>query len=216
MVNNSYYESERYEMMAFLPDQYSNVLEVGCGVGNFTRHLPNKNEYWGVEPETEAAELAKSRLDHLLIGSYDTCQNQIPENHFDLIICNDVLEHIENHEEFLLSLQNKLTQNGVLVMSVPNVRFLPNLFELMIDWRYREAGILDKTHVRFFTYKSLIHTLSQSGWSIDKVNGINRYGNIAFGPKRIASYIGQLLLGKDTAYMQFAVRARKELGSPNS
>jgi len=198
-------------MSAFLPDDYSKVLEIGCGVGNFAHNLSRKNEYWGVEQDENSAQLAKRHIDHVLSGAYDIQRDQIPENYFDLIICNDVLEHIEHYGEFLEDLKCKLTKRGAIVMSVPNVRFLPNLFELMVmkDWRYREAGILDKTHLRFFTYKSLIRTLEHSGWSIDIIKGINRYGNKPFGPKRVVSYFGQIFFGSDTAYMQFAIRARK-------
>jgi 2-polyprenyl-3-methyl-5-hydroxy-6-metoxy-1,4-benzoquinol methylase len=211
MNSDQYYQFARSEMLSFLPNNYSKVMEVGCGAGSFIKSLNKSIESWGVEQDTSAAALAAKHLDKVLVGQYQSVCEEIPDTYFDLIICNDVIEHIEHYTHFLNSIKSKLTNNGVLLMSVPNVRFLPNIFELLVlkDWRYRDAGILDKTHLRFFTRKSLCRTLEGLGWKIETIHGINRYGNKSFGPKRCLSYLCQPLLGADTAYMQFAVRARK-------
>lgn len=212
MSNNSYFEFSRIEMTTFLPTNYSKVLEIGCGTGNFSSTLAHQSESWGVEQNIASAQSAKTRLDKVLTGYYDDVCHDIPDEYFDLLICNDVIEHINQYDAFLNDIKNKLSDDGVLVLSIPNVRFLPNLLELLFlkDWRYRDAGILDKTHLRFFTKKSLIRTLNQTGWTIEKIDGINRYGNKRYGLKRILSFLGQLLLGFDTAYLQFGVRARKQ------
>ncbi len=210
--SNQYYEFSRGEMMAFLPDEYSKALEIGCGAGAFIGALDPSTERWGVEQNSAAAKSAATRADKVLIGSFESVKKELPDNYFDLIICNDVIEHIEHHELFLEDLKNKLSNHGSLVVSIPNVRFLPNLLELLFrkDWRYREMGVLDKTHLRFFTRKSLIRSLEDTGWSVEKIRGINRYGNRLLGPKRIISYIGQVIFGFDTAYLQFGARARKK------
>lgn len=211
MSPNQYYQFSRSEMLALLPDDYSKVLEVGCGAGNFIKSLKKSSESWGIEQNHDAAALAAKHMDQVFVGPYQSVSEKIPNNYFDLIICNDVIEHIEHYDSFLDDIKNKLSNNGALMISVPNVRFLPNLFELLVlkDWRYRNAGILDKTHLRFFTRKSLCRVLEELGWQIEIIQGINRYGNKPFGPKRIASYLGQLFLGADTAFMQFGVLARK-------
>jgi len=204
-------------MIKFLPERYSAVLEIGCGTGKFIGHLKEKaSECWGIEQNKLSADEASVIADKMLIGFYQDVQEEVPNEHFDLIVCNDVLEHIENHEWFLKSLLTKLNDKGTLVLSVPNVRFLPNLFEILIqkDWRYRDAGILDQTHLRFFTKKSLSRTLQNAGWQIETIQGINRYGNNPLSPKRIVSYIGQILLGRDTAFLQFAVKAKKLTNTP--
>jgi len=92
------------------------------------------------------------------------------------------------------------------------VRFLPNLWNLIIkkDWRYEAAGVLDHTHLRFFTKKSIRHLFESHGWEIVNIEGVNRYGSRAYGPKRIFSYICQPVLGFDTAYLQFAVKASRK------
>ncbi len=211
MSSIQYYQFGRSEMREFMPDTYSRVLEVGCGSGNFAKSFNVNVESWGVEPDAAAAAIASKHMTKVIVGSYESVCEDIAENYFDLIICNDVIEHIEHYDKFLTDIKNKLTHNGTLLMSIPNVRFLPNLFELLVlkDWRYREAGILDKTHLRFFTRKSLQRTLEELGWKIETIQGINRFGDRPYGPKRFLSYLGQAFLGTDTAYLQFAIRARK-------
>lgn len=195
-------------MSALLPPVYSRVLEVGCGLGNFRSNLLLKHEYWGVEQNPEAAASAEQKLDKVILGAYDETHEQLPNNYFDLIICNDVIEHMEHHIEFLLKIRDKLSDDGSLVISIPNVRLISNLNQILFakDWKYIDAGILDRTHLRFFTKKSLIRVLNETGWHIDEIKGINRHGSRDGGPRLILSYIAQLIYGFDCAYWQFAAR----------
>ena len=197
-------------MKKFLPAQYSKVLEIGCGNGHFRENLGLEHEYWGLELDPHAAQVAKAKLDNVIIGNYEDIQHKLPDAYFDLVICNDVIEHMNEYEQFLREIQSKLTKQGAMIASVPNVRFLPNLFELIVlkDWHYRGAGILDKTHLRFFTRKSIIRMLDQTGWSIETIQGINRYGGHLLSPKRIISYFCQIIFGRDVAFMQFATRVK--------
>jgi len=208
--SNQYYQFSRSEMQALLPNHYSKVLEVGCGAGSFIKSLSKSTESWGVEQDSSIAAEAGEHLNKVLVGTYQSVYEDIPDNYFDLIICNDVIEHMEHSDKFLKGIHSKLAKGGALLLSIPNVRFLPNLFELIVlkDWRYRDAGILDRTHLRFFTRKSLLRTLEETGWRVEAFQGINRYGNRKLGLKRLLSYLCQPILGADTAYLQFAVRAR--------
>jgi 2-polyprenyl-3-methyl-5-hydroxy-6-metoxy-1,4-benzoquinol methylase len=205
----NYYQSQRHEMQQFLPVSYSKVLEIGCGEGNFRNNLEKQHEYWGVEQNPDAATKASTLLNKVIVGSYEDVSDQLPKQHFDLIICNDVIEHMENHIEFLIDLKQKLSRGGSLILSIPNVRYLSNINELLFskDWRYRDAGILDLTHLRFFTKKSLLRVMQQTGWKVDKIKGVNRYGSGNGGPRLVLSYIMQLVYGLDSAYLQYAVRA---------
>lgn len=205
-----YYQFSRPEMKQFLPISYSKVLEVGCGEGNFRINLEGSHEYWGIEQSDTASAIAKSNLDKVLTGTYEKCAQELPNKYFDLIVCNDVIEHMEDHKGFLLNLKKKLSPSGSLVISIPNVRYIPNLMEFLFkkDWHYRDAGILDSTHLRFFTKKSLIRVLNETGWKIEKMKGINRYGSHRFGHKLALSYLSQIVFGPDSAYMQFGAKLR--------
>jgi 2-polyprenyl-3-methyl-5-hydroxy-6-metoxy-1,4-benzoquinol methylase len=206
-----YSQAVRQDMLDFLPNEYSRVLEVGCNVGNFRQFLSSAVEYWGVEPLKEAADVAKTKMDKTLVGFYDDVANEIPNKHFDLIVANDVVEHMEQPWNFLESIKNKMTTNASIVLSIPNVRHYSNLRGLLYekDWKYEESGILDITHLRFFTMKSIVRLLEESGFEVEKIEGINQ---LKIRKRFIRSYcvyeLHKLIIGSDIEFMQFGVRAK--------
>ncbi len=206
-----YYKNQREEMSYFLPKKYTKVLDVGCGEGGFRKNLSHPNEYWGVELVSAVANLASINLDKVITGTYLMAEEHLPEDYFDLVICNDVIEHMTDHDDFLERIKKKMTPDGVLVLSVPNVRYLPNLLSLVLkkDWAYTDEGILDRTHLRFFTQKSLINILKSNGYQIECIAGINAYKDSGFWLKRIVLFFLIQFLGQDTKYLQFGIRARK-------
>jgi len=207
------YNSARTEMLPFLPKEYSKILEIGCDVGNFRQLFSQNCEYWGIEPFKGAADVAKTKLDKVLVDFYDDAEKQIPDNYFDCIIANDVIEHIEQPWLFLQSLKTKMSPNASLVLSVPNVRYYNNLIELLQDkdWKYRDYGILDITHLRFFTEKSIVRLLDEAGFEIEKMQGINpiKTTNLGGRKERLKYWFIKLILGKDIGFLQFGVRCRK-------
>jgi hypothetical protein len=80
-----------------------------------------------------------------------------------------------DHDAFFKEIKRIITKDGYLIGSVPNVRFYKNLQNILFkkDWKYVDSGILDQTHLRFFTFKSLERSLKQSGFLIQKINGAN-------------------------------------------
>lgn len=206
--STEYFQYERREVSGLLPTQYSKVLEIGCGTGQFRNNLNQEHEYWGVEPVEFIAKLAKEKLDKVLVGTYQEVENLIPNNYFDLVICNDVIEHMPDDDSFLQSIKQKIKKDGCLVASIPNVRYILNLWELLIkkDWQYKSAGLLDRKHLRFFTRKSLVRTLNNNAFSIKQITGINRYKPQSLR-NRMLYILAVLLLGSDIQYLQFGIRA---------
>jgi len=212
MINDQsqqlYSNSKRPEMVSFLPSEYTNVLEIGCNTGNFRQYASESCEYWGVEPYDKAAKIAKTKLNKVLVGLYSEVEGQLPDNNFDLIIANDVIEHMEAPWGFLQSIKNKMTKNGSLVLSIPNVRYYENLKKLLVgkDWKYEDCGVLDVTHLRFFTEKSVLRLLDENGFKIEEIRGIN--------PKEIKkrNFIRhqfiKFIFGDDIDFLQFGVRAK--------
>jgi 2-polyprenyl-3-methyl-5-hydroxy-6-metoxy-1,4-benzoquinol methylase len=198
----------RPEMLDFLPNEYSRVLEIGCNVGNFRQFLNKHCEYWGVEPFKEAADIAKTKMNKVLVGFYDKVVNEIPDNYFDLIIANDVIEHMEQPWNFLQSIKKKMAANASIVLSIPNVRYFWNLKELLYkrDWEYKDCGILDITHLRFFTKKSIIRLLNDNGFEIEKMEGIK--------PAKVKKrhlpiyWLLKFIFGYDIEFMQFGATAK--------
>ncbi|MDR3002298.1 MAG: class I SAM-dependent methyltransferase [Fibromonadaceae bacterium] len=203
--------SARSEMIQFLPKKYSKVLEIGCNVGNFRQYVSESCEYWGVEPFKEAADIAKAKMDKVLIGFYDQVADEIPNNHFDLIIANDVIEHMEQPWTFLQSIKKKMAKNASIVLSIPNVRYYNNLKELLYekDWKYKDWGILDITHLRFFTEKSIVRLFTENDFEITKMKGVN---SLSIRKRYLRSYCKYLLhkfvLGSDIDFLHFGVRAK--------
>jgi len=108
------------------------VLEVGCGEGAFSTEVPGTSETWGIEPDQRSAQVAKTRLFKVFVNTFDAVKAELPVRYFDLVVCNDVIEHMTDHDAFLHSIQDHMAPGAYLVGSVPNVRFYGNLFNLLI------------------------------------------------------------------------------------
>jgi 2-polyprenyl-3-methyl-5-hydroxy-6-metoxy-1,4-benzoquinol methylase len=217
MSQETYFANDRAEVAALLPAGARRVLEIGCGEGHFARRVVGAESYWGVEPAAAAARTAGQRMDRVLQGTWEEVADQVPAQHFDLAICNDVIEHMAEPEVFLASLQTKLAPTSWVVGSVPNVRYLPHLAELLWqrDWRYREAGILDRTHLRFFTESSLRRLFLQQGFRIEAMVGLNDIVALSPWPGKARWWMMQRALEALTArpqgdarWLQFGFRLR--------
>lgn len=211
MNNKSYYEYKRKDILPLIPKNYNKVLEIGCGAGTFRQNLSENCEYWGVEPVNDVALRAEKLLNKVLIGTYEEVCDDLPNEYFDLIICNDVIEHMIDHDSFLQLIKNKMTKEGSLVGSIPNVRYLQNLLNLIFkkDWEYVDAGILDNTHLRFFTEKSLTQIILKNGFKIEKFIYLH---SIFTNPYTIGAIVKRLfvfVLGKDTEFLQFGIRIKQ-------
>jgi 2-polyprenyl-3-methyl-5-hydroxy-6-metoxy-1,4-benzoquinol methylase len=196
-------------MLAFVPEDSRRILEVGCGEGMFSAGLKNKlqAEVWGLERDPDAAEKAKSRMDKVLNGDVNLLIDRLPDGHFDCIVCNDVLEHLVDPCEVLARLKRKLSGKGVIVASIPNVRHISVLKELILQkqWRYADAGILDRTHLRFFTRRSILEMFDALGFDVIRIEGINKTSSFRKFHLWNILCLGQL---SDARYSQYACVAR--------
>jgi 2-polyprenyl-3-methyl-5-hydroxy-6-metoxy-1,4-benzoquinol methylase len=207
-----YEAAARAEVAAFLPQTYKTVLEVGCGRGGFAINLKKEAEIWGVEPNPKAAQEARSKGYQTCIGTYDEVAHLLKDKYFDLVVCNDVIEHMPDHDLFLQKIKKKLAPKGCIVGSIPNVRFYQNMYDLIVkrNWEYTDQGILDRTHLRFFTEKSLIRTMQSNGYTIEAFSGID---DITLHTKKRLKYFAftiarVITLGNfsDMRFMRFGFR----------
>ncbi len=218
--SEDYYQHTRPEVAAFLPETLGKALEIGCGEGTFSVHLKGAEEYWGVEPVREVAERAKDKVPtRVLTGIYDDAHPELPDDYFDLVICNDVIEHMTSHDDFFEKIQQKLKSGGYLVGSIPNIRYLPVLVGLILkrDWEYEESGVMDRTHFRYFTSKSLQRSFRDHDFEIERFEGINNITNVKETVKMAlrglflkAFDLLTLKTQNDTLYQQFAFRVRRK------
>lgn len=202
-----YYSQTRSEMLSFVPESIGTALEIGCGKGQFSRAIKSKcnAEIWGVELNSAAAAEAKNHVDHIFCGPIESHIGSLPSAYFDCICMNDVIEHLIDPWQVLSSLRTKLRQGGIIIASLPNVRYYKNLGSLLFDsdWQYTDAGILDRTHLRFFTYKSMRRLFEDAGYKVQRIEGIKR------SRKFKLKVLNFLSAGNswDIAYLQFAIVA---------
>ncbi|WP_027216539.1 methyltransferase domain-containing protein [Butyrivibrio fibrisolvens] len=146
------------------------VLELGCALGSTLNRIkfswPNSNVH-GVEYVDGAARIAGSIID-VIQGDVENMDIPYSEGQFDYIICADVLEHLRNPEETIKRFLPYLKDNGYFIISVPNVRYYAVLMMLMQYGRfdYADSGILDRTHLRFFTQATAREMLEKCGLDI--------------------------------------------------
>lgn len=203
-----YFAHSRSEMLKYVPARVKVALDVGCGEGNFAALLKQDRNcsVWGVEPNIEAAEVARQKLDVLINGSFDHTIT-LGDQRFDCVIFNDVLEHLVDPWAALELAKKHLAPHGVVVSSIPNIRFFWCILEILLtkDWKYRDAGILDKTHLRFFTMKSIVRLFEESQFRVTKIEGIHPTTHKYFQLFNI------FLLNRieDMRYEQFAIVAER-------
>jgi 2-polyprenyl-3-methyl-5-hydroxy-6-metoxy-1,4-benzoquinol methylase len=134
-------------------------------------------ELWAVEPDPIAAEFAKEAFDQVVVGNFPN--SNIPDRRFDVVLCADVLEHMAEPEKALLAAAIALTEKGIMLASIPNVRNWRRVVWPLIRhgaWTYTETGILDRTHLRFFTRRSIIDFFVANNWAVESVDGIKSAG----------------------------------------
>lgn len=211
-----YFACARQEMLPFLPADCRRLLDVGCGAGLFGEMVKRRREVevWGVEPVRSVAAKASVKLDHVIVGTFSP-QAELPEGAFDCIIFNDVLEHMMAPEQALRYAKTLLSPDGSIVASIPNIRYLPILWPLVVrgGWEYGDCGVLDRTHVRFFTRSSIIAMFQHEGYVVSHVSGINPYEGIPRASKRLwraYEFMNTVFFRRfnDLRFQQFAVVAQ--------
>ena len=206
-----YQHAPRPEMVALVPPTARRILDVGCNTGAFCealkRTLPSV-ETWGLEPDAGSARRARDRVDHLIVGLFDRNVG-LPAAYFDVVVFNDVLEHMVDPWTALNYARELLAPDGRVLVSLPNIRHQENLLHLLMDadFRYESEGIRDRTHVRFFTKKSALRMFEQCHYDIERAQGIAEEWWTPSIVRRLAYRIFSRRL-EDTKFIQFAFVVR--------
>jgi 2-polyprenyl-3-methyl-5-hydroxy-6-metoxy-1,4-benzoquinol methylase len=201
---NTYYNANRPEIASLISKDIKTILDVGCGEGVFLKYIKDltQAETWGIEMITALEGKIKENTDHYLLGKIEDLLDSLPDNYFDCITFNDVLEHMVEPSKVLELIKPKLSPQGIIVASIPNVRLLTNLKKLIVnkDWMYSDQGILDSTHLRFFTKKSMKRLFENAGYKVILQKGLNKLSSQKVKIFNILTFS----FFNDAQYMQFA------------
>ena len=207
MKEKEYYGLLRPEIVAMIPGGCGAVLDVGCGTGALGKYLKENGvtEVCGIELSHEASLEAERVLDRVVEGDVEHMGLPFSLGRFDCIICADVLEHLVDPWAVMARLRALLKPDGCIVASIPNVGFHRVVRSLVRgNWRYADSGILDRTHLRFFTWQGIISLFQDSGLVIEKVH------------RKIDSGLNMKLLNillfgriREALVIQYIVRAKK-------
>lgn len=207
---DDYYNHDRPEMLAYLPSGCKTLLDVGCGEGTFAGYIKKKEnlEAWGIELMEGPGKQAEKRLDKVFIGPCENFIEELPDNYFDAIYCNDVLEHLVDPYTVLSILRKKLTERGVVISSIPNIRYHDAFKKIILQkkFEYEGHGIFDKTHMRFFTKSSIAKMYQDQGYKIVSHEGINRTRSL----KPYLYNIPFFFTAMDMFYLQYATVAKRQ------
>lgn len=154
-------------------DEPFRVLELGCGAGSTLAWLkycyPKCNTY-GLEINPYIARTAKERIDYLFVGDCEELELPGTDNSFDFIICGDVIEHLVDPWKLVERVRNRLKPGGQIAVSIPNVQHWSIILDLIQgNWNYSNSGILDRTHLRFFTVNTIVSLFQNAGFTVEKI-----------------------------------------------
>ena len=142
------------------------LLDIGCSCGGnlmTIRQVNSSADLYGIEYNEKTAKVA-SCYGHVQVLDVEKLECEDWYNKFDYIICGDVLEHLYNPWKTLTKLEKCLNNNGKIIISLPNINHISIIAQILSGvWNYEEAGILDKTHLRFFTLKTAIEMVEKAG-----------------------------------------------------
>jgi len=180
-----YYHWVRREIEPLLPKQCNRILEVGAGGGatlKWLKTLYPKAETTAVEINPALSDELKQNADVVIIGPLEQTFAQLKT--YDLILLLDVLEHLPDPTESLQKLAKLLNAEGKVIVSVPNIAHLSVSLPLLLQRRfeYQQAGILDRTHLKFFVESTAVKLLNDANLKVTEaiISGIQGPGTKAF------------------------------------
>lgn len=168
----NYYRHARTEVLRHLPAGALRILEIGCGEGGTLARIREHR------PDAWLAGVELMKLDSPLYAQLDqieqlNIEQQLPSiepGSIDVLLCLDVLEHLREPQQVLEKLATLLRPNALLITSLPNLQYIRVSLPLLFGYfEYTDEGILDRTHLRFFTRRSAVHLLEKSGFDVLEV-----------------------------------------------
>lgn len=208
---NAYHDNVRRDVFPYVPRPAGSVLDVGGGVGATAAALKSEGycDKIGVI-DLFAPDVKQSGVDFSYSASLEDPEVlqkiKRDQGRFDTILCLDVLEHLFDPWKIIRELEELLAEGGCIVASIPNVQHYSVVGPLLRgNWELKDAGILDRTHIRFFTRNGAIKLMTGSGMKLEFVTTLLR-------KKSRIGRLNMLTMGVFENFLttQFLVRVRKQ------
>jgi 2-polyprenyl-3-methyl-5-hydroxy-6-metoxy-1,4-benzoquinol methylase len=185
--NLIYYNRLKREFLPLIPEGPNVILDLGCGTGRLGYQLREMNkvsELVGVEVFPPAAQEAEECYNKVYCIDVESLTLPYAE-YFDYVICGDVLEHLCDPWAMLLKINKMLKGDGSLICSIPNIRHYKIIMDLLLKgrWEYSETGIMDASHLRFFTKSSFLKALADANFRVTWMH------MVIHGKKKLANQI---------------------------
>lgn len=191
------------------------VLDVGCATGLVAQRLKeNGCEVTGIESDPNQAELAQRYCGKVFVGDIEELDLPLTPSSFDVLLMADVLEHLKDPLKTLSKLSQFLAEDGFILVSLPNVAYFYIRLKLLIgQFDYQERGIMDKSHLGFFTLKTAKRLVVDAGFAIQSIYVTVPNVPISFGSNKSFNIIYKLAywlarLWRTMFAFQFIIKAR--------
>lgn len=205
--HRDYFDRDFKPIIKLIPEAARKILDVGCGKGVLGKALKEKGfkEICGIELDPYLAAEAQKHMDSVIIGDIEDMVIPAGIGKFDCIVLADILEHLKDPWTALNKLKGLLSDEGVIIASIPNIRHYRIIKDIIIGrWFYREDGILDGSHLRFFGLKGIKHLFSTASLDITKMKRLRK----AEGVVRFLNWLFRNRL-EDMITFQYLIVAKK-------
>lgn len=174
----NYYSTARTDLLSLINKSSSDsftILEIGCGLGTTlleAHYLFPKAQLHGIEIVDSVSKLGACITD-IITGNIENMTLPYNYNSIDFVLFGDVLEHLHNPHEVLNKLKPYLKNKAYILASIPNILNANIIYELLHgNFTYKDSGILDSTHLKFFTKNEIRNMFEKCGYNIEEAHSI--------------------------------------------
>lgn len=173
---DEYYRGLNRKLLQAIPDSAMRIMDVGCSTGRLGAAMKERvpgRQVFGLEREAAAAAQASQVLDAVFHADITVDSLPVPPESLDCVTCGDVLEHIYDPLPVLKKLRELLRPDGQILVSLPNGQH-HSVVDMLLrgEFHYVDMGLMDWTHVRFYTYASFVKLMLDAGF-VPRVIDVN-------------------------------------------
>lgn len=172
-----YFQGARRDMIAELPDDPgARILELGCGEGDTGALALSEGKaghYVGLEIHQPSAQIARTKLSEVHIGNVEAMPLPFEAHQFDALIVSEVFEHLVDPWRIARTLGSFVRPGGLILASSPNISHYKVILHLMRGaWDLEDSGVMDRTHLRWFTPKTYSELCEQANFEVVRLQPV--------------------------------------------